>query len=892
MNLYDASNEKIKPIRIVFAAIVALMILVVLGNYTIIQRKSVINNAEQVTNQMAEYIASNISNEIDYAESSVELAAITIAQTMTSDTLENPAEIINPMIDNTPFGGIEYIRADGMNVMNIGEPFDASDRVYYIEGIKGNTGIWNNFHPKTSKETLMNFYTPLKYNGKITGVITGYIASTSQISPLFETSLYGQDIYGLLVDENNMVICSTMESEFVKDLTLDMFMDKFGATEDEKIRIQGVMSRATEEAASYKDPKGEGRICIALVPGTDLKVAIIVPASSFKNIVSENTKNSIIAIVLISLIIIIYASHVLLLNARRRREIAKEKARLQIENAEIRDIIASANMGTWHIELIDGKEPRMYVDNTMKALLGIEGKESTPEETYTDWFSNITPEAVPSVLNSVEKMQQGHFDENTYLWMHPTKGKRYVRCGGTSQKVDGGFILRGYHYDVDDVVREDQAKVVMLRDALDEKNEYYSTLGTLESIFYSMHVIDLVNDTVIEFNSKNEVKEIVNHEQGAIEMMHQIMNAVMTDEYKDIALEFSDLTTLPERMQNKQIISRQLIGKRSGWVLASFITKEQDENGKPTSVIFTTRIIDEEKKQEERLIKKSQTDELTGLFNRRAYEEDIYAHNDIPEEDDFIYISLDVNGLKVVNDTLGHTAGDELIIGSCQCMKKSLGPYGKLYRIGGDEFVAIVFCDEDKLKEILSDFDSEVLNWSGKIIDKLSISYGWVNRKEKPDYSVRQLGAIAEQRMYVSKDEHYKKSGLDRRGQKDAHKALCDLYTKILKINITDDSYQIVNMDVNEQSEEKGFDADSISEWLMSFGASGQVHPDDLEEYLRYTDLKYMREYFASEKTSLHIFYRRKYENGFKQVMMEIIPASDYSNISQNLFLYVKNIDK
>ena len=52
--------------------------------------------------------------------------------------------------------------------------------------------------------------------------------------------------------------------------------------------------------------------------------------------------------------------------------------------------------------------------------------------------------------------------------------------------------------------------------------------------------------------------------------------------------------------------------------------------------------------------------------------------------DEFTYVSLDVNGLKVINDTKGHTAGDELIIGACQCMKKSLGPYGKLYRIGGD----------------------------------------------------------------------------------------------------------------------------------------------------------------------------------------------------------------
>ncbi|MCR5626574.1 MAG: hypothetical protein K6F99_04595 [Lachnospiraceae bacterium] len=53
-----------------------------------------------------------------------------------------------------------------------------------------------------------------------------------------------------------------------------------------------------------------------------------------------------------------------------------------------------------------------------------------------------------------------------------------------------------------------------------------------------------------------------------------------------------------------------------------------------------------------------------------------------------------------------------------------------------------------------------------------------------------------------------------------------------------------------------------------------------------------MRDYFAGNKTSLSIFYRRKYEDGFKQVMMEIIPANDYTEKDQSLYLYVKNIDK
>ena len=558
--------------------------------------------------------------------------------------------------------------------------------------------------------------------------------------------------------------------------------------------------------------------------------------------------------------------------------------------SEIRDIVASANMGIWRIELVDGAQPRMYVDETMKRLLGTDGQERSPEKTYVDWFSNIAKEAVPSVLESVERMKQGYNDENTYQWIHPTKGVRFVRCGGTAQKIKGGYSLRGYHYDVDEIVRRQKEQESELEKALDTQHEYYETLDTLGSIFYSMHVINLLTDTVAEYTSRNQVKEIVDHENGATEMMVKIMSETISNQHKEAVLEFTDLTTLADRMQGKKMISWQFLGKNVGWILASFVSMEQDEQDRPTKVICTTRIIDEQKKLEESLVRKSQTDELTGLLNRRAYEEDIYEKNDIANEE-FIYVSLDVNGLKVVNDSLGHMAGDELIIGSCSCMKKSLGPYGKIYRTGGDEFVAILSCNENKGKEVLAEFEETVASWSGELVKSISVSYGWISRAEKPDLSVRQLGAIAEQRMYEAKAAHYKKIGMDRRGQQDAHKALCALYTKILKINVSEDTYQIVNMDESESASDKGF-SDTISGWLKAFGESGQVYKEDLEEYFKYTDLKYIRDYFKKDKTSLHIFYRRRFADGFKKVMMEMIPSDDYSHENQSLFLYVKNIDK
>lgn len=86
--------------------------------------------------------------------------------------------------------------------------------------------------------------------------------------------------------------------------------------------------------------------------------------------------------------------------------------------------------------------------------------------------------------------------------------------------------------------------------------------------------------------------------------------------------------------------------------------------------------------------------------------------------------------------------------------------------------------------------------------------------------------------MYKAKADFYKEKGIDRSGQIAANSALCNLYTKILKINLTSDTYSIVSMDVSEQTEEKGF-TDSISGWLYVFGKLGQVHKDDLDEYLK-----------------------------------------------------------
>lgn len=177
-------------------------------------------------------------------------------------------------------------------------------------------------------------------------------------------------------------------------------------------------------------------------------------------------------------------------------------------------------------------------------------------------------------------------------------------------------------------------------------------------------------------------------------------------------------------------------------------------------IMYMFSKIMKEKYEKEKLLYVSNTDALTGCLNRHAYETDI---NKLDLKKEWIYISLDLNSLKHINDTYGHAAGDEMICAAATCMMASFGEFGKVYRIGGDEFVVIVTQKPDELDAMTKHFDSSVAEWRGKIVDSMTISYGCVRSLEEDWELVHDIAKEADRRMYASKARYYSDSGIDRR---------------------------------------------------------------------------------------------------------------------------------
>ena len=286
-------------------------------------------------------------------------------------------------------------------------------------------------------------------------------------------------------------------------------------------------------------------------------------------------------------------------------------------------------------------------------------------------------------------------------------------------------------------------------------------LDSMAEIYDHVNLIDFVGSTEMSLRDPEQKKHFIDMRTQTHTLMNQRLKKSVMPDQLDAFLKFTNITTVRARLTGKKIISADFIDVVSGWFRAQYITVDAAPDGVPNIVIYTIRNVDEDKRREEHLVRIAMTDEMTRLFNRRSYDEDLVAlrGGDLP--DDFVLFSVDVNGLKLVNDRKGHAAGDELIKGAADSLALSVGNHGKAYRTGGDEFMAVVYTDAPE--EIRALIAKKTGEWHGVYTDALSMSVGYAAVKDHPGATVDELEHAADADMYTEKEKHYREKGIDRR---------------------------------------------------------------------------------------------------------------------------------
>jgi len=175
----------------------------------------------------------------------------------------------------------------------------------------------------------------------------------------------------------------------------------------------------------------------------------------------------------------------------------------------------------------------------------------------------------------------------------------------------------------------------------------------------------------------------------------------------------------------------------------------KDEKGNTMGVVMVIRDVEEERKKHEKILYLGYHDSLTGLYNRRFFDEEA-ARLDKEKNLPLSIIIGDVNGLKLTNDAFGHNMGDKLLKKMAETIKKACRSDDIIARWGGDEFIILLpHTTAQKADEICQRIKKLAEMVKMDVID-FSISVGY-ETKQYPEQDIQNIIKKAEDYMYRKK---------------------------------------------------------------------------------------------------------------------------------------------
>lgn len=150
------------------------------------------------------------------------------------------------------------------------------------------------------------------------------------------------------------------------------------------------------------------------------------------------------------------------------------------------------------------------------------------------------------------------------------------------------------------------------------------------------------------------------------------------------------------------------------------------------------------------------TDALTNVSNKMAYDRKVseIEHQMFNDNFKFAVAIFDVNGLKKTNDTFGHDQGDKLLIRCCQMIQGSLH-HTTIYRIGGDEFAAIItgedYANRERIVREIHENIEKAYAQSTSLLDDTSVAFGVAVFNPKKDRDYLSVFSRADAEMYANK---------------------------------------------------------------------------------------------------------------------------------------------
>ncbi len=327
-------KQKKKLLRSLIYVLILLAAIIILFHwYTVQNSKRIEERNKSYAADSAEQTGEQINVELRNGLNIIHTYTFFIGESLKKPEISD--QMLKEIESNSLFDAIVFTNKDGINHVSDGRTSDGADRDYYLNGMKGESGISVVFDSHFFNETMLCFYAPVWHKGEIIGVLRGAYLAEEYLKSMLATTYFGQKAsVHLCMRDGTVVACSeanTHQGDLLDMLLEEGTIDKGTARKAEEIFEKGGKGSFICSSDSKTD-----NICLIDLPENEFILVQTFPKNVTQTMIRDE---NIVGIQLEIMLLILFAIYILALFIRTR----KEQRQLKKENRQMAYIISGVN---------------------------------------------------------------------------------------------------------------------------------------------------------------------------------------------------------------------------------------------------------------------------------------------------------------------------------------------------------------------------------------------------------------------------------------------------------------------------------------------------------------------------------------------------------------------
>lgn len=443
------------------AAVLAILSIVV---FTLENQKNISSSNREYLLDSTSQMAVLVDDSLMHGSTNIQVLSGLAGELLTSPDIDVAA--LQRILDDSIFDFIEFTDREGKNHNTTGGVSEANDRRYYLDAMRGNSGVELIFNSRATNETLLAFYSPVYYQGGIIGSLLGAYKETDQLNELLTMDVFGYRAEAYLCNEDGLIIASNQNIDTTREVSIKAVLGPRTLADADTAGL--IYKNETKVVPLAGNETGA---CVMGLANSDWYIVQIFPEQANRMMVANaNRIGIVLAVFLVAILAVLLVLTYLILNQSRSetqkalvKAEAASKAKTDFLFSMSHDIRTPMNAILGFLHLLDKHQEdpdrrREYIRkmedssglllsilNNVLEMSQIEGGETVLEEAA--WSAEQMMDSVCSVFASQMREKNIAFEQSVdvqhpFVWCDMPKlqevylnilnnANKYTPAGGT-----------------------------------------------------------------------------------------------------------------------------------------------------------------------------------------------------------------------------------------------------------------------------------------------------------------------------------------------------------------------------------------------------------------------------------------------------------------------------